>query len=127
MQPLVDYSLAQILKDVFTIFEFHERNLMTTTQSESIANLAAALVAAQSQMGGAKKSSANPYFKSKYADLSECLDVASKPLADNGLAVTQSPITEMVEGTIMAGVEIRIRRGFLCPSHLGLCRNQCGC
>lgn len=81
---------------------------MTTTQSESIANLAAALVAAQSQMGGAKKSSANPYFKSKYADLSECLDVASKPLADNGLAVTQSPMTELVDGSTMAGVETMV-------------------
>jgi hypothetical protein len=38
-------------------------------QSESITNLATALVAAQAEMGGAVKDSSNLFFKSKYADL----------------------------------------------------------
>ena len=39
-------------------------------KSESIAALAAALAKAQGAMKGAVKDSANPFFKSKYADLS---------------------------------------------------------
>ena len=38
-------------------------------KSESIAKLAAALCLFQSQVDGAKKTSDNPYYKSKYADL----------------------------------------------------------
>ena len=37
--------------------------------SESIKNLAVALVKAQKEMGGAVKDSKNPFFKSNYADL----------------------------------------------------------
>ena len=38
-------------------------------QSESIANLALALSIVQGKMSHAVKDSANPFFKSKYADL----------------------------------------------------------
>jgi len=59
-------------------------------QSESIAALAAALSKAQALITGALKDSANPYFKSKYADLASCWDACRKPLTDNGLAVIQT-------------------------------------
>jgi hypothetical protein len=59
-------------------------------QSESIAALAAALSKAQASITGALKDSANPFFKSKYADLASCWDACRKPLTDNGLAVIQT-------------------------------------
>jgi hypothetical protein len=64
------------------------------TTSESINEIAAALAKAQSEMGGAVKDSANPFFKSKYADLSSVWDACRGPLTKNGLSVVQFPKTE---------------------------------
>jgi len=59
------------------------------SQSESIANLAKALSAAQSQIKGALKDSQNPFFKSHYADLASVVDAIREPFAKNGLSYTQ--------------------------------------
>ncbi len=61
------------------------------TRSESIANLAAALAAAQSKIAPAIKSSVNPHFRSHYADLTAVWEAIRGPLADNGLSVAQFP------------------------------------
>ena len=61
--------------------------------SESIAALAAALNKAQSQMGGAAKTANNPFFKSKYADLSSVVQAIKEPFAENGLSYVQFPIS----------------------------------
>jgi len=58
--------------------------------SEQLNELAAALTKAQADMDGAKKSSANPFFKSKYADLSAVWDACREPLTKNGLSVVQT-------------------------------------
>lgn len=58
-------------------------------KSESIAALSAALSKAQGEMRGAVKDSANPFFKSRYADLASVIEAAREPLAKNGLAVIQ--------------------------------------
>lgn len=63
------------------------------TKSESIKNLAIALNKAQAAMSGAKKSAANPFFKSKYANLEEVIACIKEPFADNGLSFMQFPIT----------------------------------
>jgi hypothetical protein len=60
------------------------------TQSETIAKLAEALAKAQGAMEGAVKDSANPYFKSKYADLASVWGACRKALSDNGLSVIQA-------------------------------------
>ena len=62
-------------------------------QSDSITKLAGALHKAQSEMGGAVKDSNNPFFKSKYADLTSVIKAIKKPFADNGLSFVQFPIT----------------------------------
>ena len=62
-------------------------------QSESIANLAKALSTVQGKLTHAKKDSANPFFKSKYADLESVWDACRDLLAANGLAVAQFPGT----------------------------------
>lgn len=59
--------------------------------TENIAELAKALSAAQGKITGALKDSANPFFKSKYADLASCWDACRGPLSENGLAVIQTP------------------------------------
>jgi hypothetical protein len=58
-------------------------------KSESIKELLSALAKAQGQMGGAKKGSDNPFFKSRYADLSEVWEACRVPLSENGLAIIQ--------------------------------------
>ena len=70
-------------------------------KSESIAELAGALTQAQAEMSGAKKQSANPFFKSKYADLKEVIECIKEPFSNNGLSFSQMP---MARGNT-AGVE----------------------
>lgn len=60
-------------------------------QSEQIHELAAALAKAQGQIEGARKDSANPFFKSHYADLTSVWDACREALSANGLSVLQSP------------------------------------
>ena len=61
------------------------------THSDSIKDLAAALAKAQLTMKNAKKDSANPFFKSKYADLAAVSEACREQLATNGIAVVQTP------------------------------------
>lgn len=58
-------------------------------QSAEIGELAAALAVAQGEITGALKDSANPFFKSKYADLASVWDACRASLSKNGLAVIQ--------------------------------------
>ena len=62
-------------------------------QSESIANLAKALSTVQGKLTHAIKDSANPFFKSRYADLESVWDACRSLLSDNGIAVSQFPGT----------------------------------
>jgi len=52
-------------------------------------NLATALVKAQKAFGPALKTSTNPHFRSKYADLGACIDAVIDALNDNGIALIQ--------------------------------------
>ena len=61
--------------------------------SELINELAKALCNAQGQMGGAVKDSSNPFFKSKYADITSVIKAIKQPFFDNGLSYTQFPIS----------------------------------
>lgn len=63
---------------------------MTETRSTEIGELAKALAKAQGLIEGAKKHEKNPFFKSKYADLSSVWDACRHPLSENGLAVLQT-------------------------------------
>jgi hypothetical protein len=58
--------------------------------SLSIGKLAAALSKVQSQLKSAAKDSANPFFKSKYADLGSVWDACREALGANEFAVSQS-------------------------------------
>ena len=54
-----------------------------------IKQIAAALVKAQKAFGPALKSSSNPHFKSRYADLAACVEAVMDSLNDNGIALVQ--------------------------------------
>lgn len=57
--------------------------------SESIKNLSAALNRAQKKIGAAVKGSANPFFKSRYADLGAVMEACKDQLNSEGITVLQ--------------------------------------
>lgn len=59
--------------------------------SESLTKLATALAKAQGEMENAAKTSDNPFFRSKYADLAEVINTVRPVLAKHGLSVVQMP------------------------------------
>jgi hypothetical protein len=61
--------------------------------------IAAALAKAQATLSNVSKDKANPFFKSKYADLGSVLDSIRGPLADNDLAIVQT--TEYIDGVTL--------------------------
>jgi hypothetical protein len=68
-------------------------------RSELTDALSAALAKAQASMKSAVFNRINPHFKNKYADLASVLDAVRKPLADNGLSITQT--TEIRQGAFV--------------------------
>lgn len=63
-------------------------------QSEQINELAAALAKAQGEFTPAIKDSANPFYKSKYANLCSINKACQEPLSKNGLSITQSTVKD---------------------------------
>ena len=62
---------------------------MSIIRSESIKELAVALCKAQSELDKAKKSSTNPHFRSKFANLESVIDASREALTKNGLSTAQ--------------------------------------
>lgn len=62
------------------------------TQSSDIGKLAEALSKCQGDLKNAAKSTANPFYKSKYADLAECWDTIRPALSKHGLCVVQTHV-----------------------------------
>lgn len=58
--------------------------------SESIKQIAEALVSAQKEIRFAVKDSTNPHYKSKYANINSVIDAVKAPLNNNGIAILQS-------------------------------------
>jgi len=62
--------------------------------------IAQALVKAQKAFGPALKTSTNPHFKSRYADLSACVEAVIEGLNANGIALIQN-LSESDNGVIV--------------------------
>lgn len=77
-------------------------NAVTETKADH-ASIAAALAAAQSEMGRAIKDSNNPHFRSKYADLGNVMDACLPALNRHGISVIQ-PAGEDEHGRFVATV-----------------------
>lgn len=60
-------------------------------QSENISKISAALNRAQKNMGNAVKDSANPFFRSKYADINSIREAIMPSLLAEGITVLQPP------------------------------------
>lgn len=78
-------------------------------KSETIGELTKALVSVQKGLQPAKKDSANPFFKSKYADLNSIWDSCRDLLATNGLAVMQT--NEPVENAVIVETTLAHQSG----------------
>jgi hypothetical protein len=59
--------------------------------SESITNLAKALMVFHKEVGKVVKAETNPFFKSKYAALPQILEAINEPLQKSGLSFVQFP------------------------------------
>jgi hypothetical protein len=69
-------------------------------KSESIVELAKALCEVQKTELFALTDKKNPFFKSKYADLSSVWDAIRLPLTSNGLAITQTTTNSNADGAM---------------------------
>ena len=68
--------------------------------SQSISKISAALLLAQREIGSVKKTAANPFFKSKFADLTSVIDAVKDSLNKHEITVLQ-PHNEQVVETIL--------------------------
>lgn len=57
--------------------------------SESIVKISEAFLKAQRNIGAATKGSANPFFRSKYADLGSVMEACKEALNNEGIAIMQ--------------------------------------
>lgn len=61
-------------------------------QSESKKNILKALLEFQKNISPIVKSESNPFFKSKYADINQILELILPPLQDQGILLLQLPV-----------------------------------
>lgn len=76
------------------------------TKSESIAQIAPALVAAQGAFGPITKDGRNPAFKSRYATLDGIMAAVRPALVANGLAVVQGVIHPETDGGKVTAITV---------------------
>lgn len=69
--------------------QFDTEVMQELHQEQKMKNVAAALVKAQRAFGPALKSSTNPHFKSRYADLAACVEAVMDGLNQAGIALVQ--------------------------------------
>lgn len=74
-------------------------------KSDSIKNIAGALIQFHLKVGNIKKDANNPFFKSTYASLSNIQDTIQMPMVESGLTYSQFPIGEDGLVTILMHAE----------------------
>lgn len=72
--------------------------------SEDFTKIAAALVSALPKIEAASKDSANPAFRSKYADLTSVMEVAKGPLAESKIVILQPPASTEDNAAVVSTV-----------------------
>lgn len=73
--------------------ETNEQPELEWEQSSTVGAIFGALAKAQAKIKNAAKTSDNPFFKSKYADLAEVKDACWDHLTEHGICVVQAPLT----------------------------------
>lgn len=74
-------------------------------KSESIKNIAAAIMTFHLKVGKISKDATNPFLKNRYASLSNILDAIQMPLSESGLTFAQFPTGENGLTTILMHAE----------------------
>ena len=74
-------------------------------KSEKIINISKALLTFDAEMGTVKMGEVNPFFKNKYASLSDILEAIKEPLQKSGLTVKQFPEGEGLMTSIIIHAE----------------------
>jgi DNA-directed RNA polymerase subunit RPC12/RpoP len=62
--------------------------------SPTVTKIAAALLLAQKEIGGAKKGATNPFFKMKYSDLGSVMEACKDAFNNHGISVIQPIVIE---------------------------------
>ena len=97
------------------------------TEKKGTDKLFSALAKAQESMQEAKTDSKNPFFRSNYADFSSVVRASRKPLAAQGLAVTQI-VDEDKSGRLILKTRLGPSSGQYIESKIpiGECKNKDG-
>lgn len=74
---------------------------MIAIQSDSLADLASALVKVSMKLQHAVKDAKNPHFKNDYATLESVIDATKQPLAEEGLVILQTTHAEGQDVTLI--------------------------
>ena len=77
-----------------------QKEWVIMNKSVSLKNLLPALIKAQSEFPVILKTEVNPFFKSKYADLSTILEAVNPVLRKNGLVIIQTVERTVLETTL---------------------------
>lgn len=96
-------------------------------KSDNIDLVAKALAVANKSIGKATKESNNPFFKSKYADLAQIIEVVKEPLSEQGLVILQPQKTVLEQDKLNTYVETIIMHEsgqFLGSETLVICAKQ---
>ena len=81
------------IKLIDSKLQAYEKNVQLKSESSQLDELFSALAIAQGEMEIAKTENVNPFFRSKYADLSQIVKASRPCLARNGLAIIQRVLT----------------------------------
>lgn len=71
------------------------------TTSPSVTKIAAALLLAQKEIGGAKKDATNPFYKMKYSDLGSVMEACKEAFNKHGITVLQ-PVSSFDNQTFVS-------------------------
>lgn len=82
-------------------------------KSPEIGKIASALVQASKEIGGAVKDADNPFFKSKYANLTSIIEVVKGPLEKQGIVVLQPMEIDEAGNTVLKTVLLHSSGEFL--------------
>lgn len=88
-------------------------------RSESIVKVSTALLAAQKKIEAAVKDSANPFFRSKYADVNSVMEACKGHLNDAGVVVTQM-VDSAADGDYLVTMFIHAESGEFLSSKMKL-------
>jgi len=88
-----------------------------SNESNESKTFAAALAAAQAKMSNPIKSSVNPQYRSRYADLASVRDAVVPALASEGIGIVQEELSEARDGSVWCGVRTHLVHGDICVTY----------